>query len=137
MKRSPRLREQVAVVSAPFADAVERLDTIPGIDRRNAEVLVAELGVSTCVRSRPRATWLAGPDCAQATTRAPAGTNPVECVRATIGSHGPDRGGACCEPRIHDGAGRTVPAHRPSSRSQEGRLLGCARYPGHRLPPPR
>lgn len=33
----------------PFADAVARLDTIPGVDRRTAEVLVAELGVDMSV----------------------------------------------------------------------------------------
>ena len=51
--------DQVAAVSTPFADAVERLDTIPGIDRRNAEVLVAELGVdmSPFPTARHLASW--------------------------------------------------------------------------------
>jgi transposase len=30
---------------APFAEAVSRLDTIPGVNKRTAEVLVAEIGV--------------------------------------------------------------------------------------------
>jgi hypothetical protein len=38
--------DQIATVGTPFADAVERLDTIPGIDRRNAECLSQSL-VST------------------------------------------------------------------------------------------
>jgi hypothetical protein len=29
----------------PFADALERLDTIPGIGPRMAEILVAEIGI--------------------------------------------------------------------------------------------
>jgi transposase len=33
------------VLPAPFAEAIERLETIPGVDRRAAENLVAELGV--------------------------------------------------------------------------------------------
>ena len=40
---------QVATLITPFAEAVERLDTIPGIDQRTAEVLVAELGVDMSV----------------------------------------------------------------------------------------
>jgi transposase len=33
------------VLPAPFAEAIERLDTIPGVDRRAAESIVAEVGV--------------------------------------------------------------------------------------------
>lgn len=35
----------VAVLPAPFAEAVARLETIPGIDRRAAQNIVAEIGV--------------------------------------------------------------------------------------------
>jgi transposase len=38
------LDAEVAARTRPFADALERLDTIPGVARRTAEVLVAELG---------------------------------------------------------------------------------------------
>jgi transposase len=31
-------------VIAPFSEQVELLDTIPGVDRRTAEVLIAEIG---------------------------------------------------------------------------------------------
>jgi transposase len=37
---STEIRER----TAPFADAIERLDTIPGVGRRTAEILVAEIG---------------------------------------------------------------------------------------------
>ena len=44
---------------APFADRVTRLDTIPGIDRRTAEALIAELGVDMTVfpTDRHLASW--------------------------------------------------------------------------------
>ncbi len=35
-----------AEVIAPFAEEVSRLDTIPGVNRRTAEVLIAEIGVA-------------------------------------------------------------------------------------------
>ena len=37
--------EEVEARLAPFAEHLPRLDTIPGIDKRTAEVLIAELGV--------------------------------------------------------------------------------------------
>jgi transposase len=39
------LSERIAAILAPFADAVQRLDTIPGVNQRTAEVLIAEIGV--------------------------------------------------------------------------------------------
>ncbi|HKB38070.1 MAG TPA: IS110 family transposase [Gemmataceae bacterium] len=39
-----RLSERIEEVLAPFAEAVERLKTIPGVSTRLAEVLVAEVG---------------------------------------------------------------------------------------------
>jgi transposase len=38
------LSAEVERVMAPFSDKVELLDTIPGVDRRTAEVLIAEIG---------------------------------------------------------------------------------------------
>ena len=40
-----RLDEQIDRLIAPFADARDRFDTIPGIGKRNAEIIVAEIGV--------------------------------------------------------------------------------------------
>lgn len=40
-----RLGERIDRVLAPYAEAVERLETIPGVGRRVAEIVVAELGV--------------------------------------------------------------------------------------------
>jgi transposase len=39
------LSERIDEVIAPFAHEVELLDTIPGVDRRTAEALIAEIGV--------------------------------------------------------------------------------------------
>jgi len=39
------LTVEIGRALAPFGDALARLDTIPGINRRTAEVLVAEIGV--------------------------------------------------------------------------------------------
>jgi len=39
------LNERIEAVLAPFTDAIQRLDTIPGVNQRTAEVLIAELGV--------------------------------------------------------------------------------------------
>jgi transposase len=38
------LSERIDEVIAPFADKVELLDTIPGVDKRTAELLLAEIG---------------------------------------------------------------------------------------------
>jgi transposase len=44
-----QVSQQVEQTIAPFAADLARLDTIPGIDRRTAEVLIAELGVDMSV----------------------------------------------------------------------------------------
>jgi transposase len=53
------LSHEVERVITPFAEIVTRLDTIPGIDRRGAEVLIAELGVDMTVFPTDRhvASW--------------------------------------------------------------------------------
>jgi transposase len=42
--RLARLSGRIATLIAPYGEALERLQTIPGLDRRAAEVLVAEVG---------------------------------------------------------------------------------------------
>ncbi len=41
-----RLAERIEEVMAPFAEAAQRLTTIPGVEQRTAEVIVAEIGVN-------------------------------------------------------------------------------------------
>jgi transposase len=40
-----RLSTEIERVMSPFLEQVELLDTIPGVDRRTAEVLIAKIGV--------------------------------------------------------------------------------------------
>lgn len=40
-----RMRQEVQEQGRPFEEAVERLDSIPGIARRGAEIIIAEIGV--------------------------------------------------------------------------------------------
>src|SRR3989475_6457024 len=71
-------------VMAPFAEEVSRLDTIPGVNKRTAEILIAEIGVDMSVF--PTAgTSPAGPASARATTRARANTDPARSARETAG----------------------------------------------------
>jgi transposase len=53
------LSDRIAAVLAPFADAMQRLDTIPGVNQRTAEVLIAEIGVdmSRFPSDRHLASW--------------------------------------------------------------------------------
>jgi transposase len=53
------LSDRIAAVLAPFTDAVQRLDTIPGVNQRTAEVLIAEIGVdmSRFPSDRHLASW--------------------------------------------------------------------------------
>lgn len=52
-----QLSTQIAASIAPFTADLERLDTIPGVNPRTAEVLMAEIGVD--MRSFPTAKHLA------------------------------------------------------------------------------
>jgi transposase len=52
-----RVSTEIAERMRPFAEALERLDTIPGIGQRMAEILVAEIG--TDMRRFPSAAHLA------------------------------------------------------------------------------
>ncbi len=53
------LRAHIDTLSAPFADELARLDTIPGVTQRTAEVLIAELGVDlrVCPTAGHLASW--------------------------------------------------------------------------------
>jgi len=42
------LSVEIARVIAPFSEKIELLDTIPGVDRRTAETLIAEIEVDMC-----------------------------------------------------------------------------------------
>lgn len=85
------LDEAVAQVSAeidrviaPFAQQVALLDTIPGVDRRTAEALIAELGSTWPGSARPRG-WRPGRGCAPASTSRPAKSAAAGPARAPSG----------------------------------------------------
>jgi transposase len=79
------LSDRIATVLAPFADAVQRRDTIPGVNQRTAEVLIAEIGVdmSRFPSDRHLASW-AGlcPGVLASTRRARPGKAASGCGRA-------------------------------------------------------
>ncbi len=66
----------------PFEDAVARLDTIPGVGQRIAEILVAERGPTSSASPRP-GTAPRGRGCARGTTRAPASARAGGAGRGT------------------------------------------------------
>jgi hypothetical protein len=78
------LSARIEQVIAPFAEQVGLLATIPGVERRTAEVLVAEIGADM-VSSPPRRIWPCGRGCARATTSRPAGAAWVGPARAPSG----------------------------------------------------
>ena len=43
-----RVSAEIAVRVRPFEDAIARLDAIPGVGRRTAEILIAEIGTDMC-----------------------------------------------------------------------------------------
>ena len=66
-----RFDEQIATLCGPFEDAITRLDTIPGVARQTAEIIVAEIGIdmSRFPSAAHLAAWAVSPP---VTTRAPA-----------------------------------------------------------------
>ena len=62
------LSMEIERVIAPFSEEVKLLDTIPGVDRRTAEVLIAEIGANMdqFPTHRHLASWALG--CVPATT---------------------------------------------------------------------
>ena len=78
------LSERIEQVIAPFAEQVALLDTIPGIDRRAAEVIVAEIGPD--MGQFPSAAHLASwAGCVLGTTNRPASTAQVGHARGLSG----------------------------------------------------
>jgi transposase len=85
------LDETIAVLSArieqmiaPFAKQVALLDTIPGVDERAAEVILAEVGPDMG-QSPARPIWPRGLGCVLGTTSRPASTARAEPARAPSG----------------------------------------------------
>jgi transposase len=77
-----RLDSEVDRLMAPFSDTATRLLSIPGVGKRVAEVIVAEIGVDMS-RFPPTSTWRPGPGCARVITSRPASAAPERPARAT------------------------------------------------------
>lgn len=83
-ERLARLSAEIAARVHADEQAVERVQTIPGVGRRTAEVLVAEIGTDLA-GSRPASISPRGPGCALATARVPANARVARRARATAG----------------------------------------------------
>ena len=126
---------QIDTVIVPFADDLTRLDTIPGVNKRTAEVLIAELGVD--MRVFPTAGHLASwaglcpgkqRECRQAPIGPDAQRQPLAARRADRGR--PQRRHALCHRRPR----RPLPTRHAAPRAQESGRCRRPRYPRHRLP---
>ena len=130
--RRPRHRDRRPV--GPLADAVARLDAIPGIRPTVAAVIIAEVGLDmkrfltppTCARGRgsaPRVKSSAGKTKGNGATATGTATSPAP------------RGEACGRRRDPHLPRRPLPTARPPPRQEEGRRRRRQIDPGHRLAP--
>ena len=88
-----RLSEEIDRLISPFADARDRLSTIPGVDRRAAEAIIGEIGVDMS-RFPARAISPPGPGCAPVSTSrraSPATAPPVGATPGSVGCSPPRR----------------------------------------------
>ena len=76
----------------PFAEQAGRLRTIPGIGKRTAEVVIAEIGVDMARFPTAAAPGVMGRAVSRATTSPPANTAPARPAKAT-----PRSAPRCCE----------------------------------------
>jgi transposase len=95
-----RLDTRVEEMMVPFRAARELLTTIPGIQQRNAEIILAEIGVDMGRFATPD-TSPRGRGCARATTSPPANTarpTPAPVIRG-CNQHSSKPAGRQCEPK--------------------------------------
>ena len=79
------LSTQIEQARRPFATEQRRLDSIPGVARRTAEVLIAEIGVDVRPFPPGRALGQLWAGLCPGQNEAPANTNPAASARATAG----------------------------------------------------
>jgi len=128
---SDKIREQMR----PFEDALERLDTIPGVGRRIAEIVVAELG--TDLGRFPTAGHLASwaglcPGHDERRRQAAERQDPHGQPLAPLGA---DRGRPGRRPHAGHLPGRAVPPPGRASGQEEGDRRGRAQHPRRRVLP--
>jgi transposase len=136
-----RVSAELAERVRPDADAIARLDTIPGVGQAVAETLVAEIGtdVGRFPTAKHLASWAglcpgnhesAGKRRSGATRKR--GDTQGESLAPGLPGPGRPRGG----PHQGDRPGRAVPAAGRPSRPGEGRGRSRPLHPDHRRPPP-
>jgi transposase len=124
-----RIEEQIA----PFAAAVARLDTIPGVGVTAAQVIIAEVGLD--MTRFPTAAHLASwaefsPTVQLAGKKGPERHRPRQLLPGQSRGRGGDLGRQDRHvPR------RAVPTHRPPPGQAEGHRRCRPLHPGHRLAP--
>jgi transposase len=127
-----RLSAEVARVAAPFSPLLGLLMTIPGVSRRTAEVVLAEIGPDMG-GSRPPPTWPPGRGCVPATTSRGASMARSDPQGLQVAAGRAGRGGARGRADQEQLPGRPVrPAAGPSG-SQEGSHGRRPLDPGDRL----
>ena len=84
-RRIETLDLEVARRVDPFEETVAAVDTIPGIGRRTAEVIVAEMGTDMSRSFPVRVTWLPGRGCVRGTIGARRSISGLPPRRATAG----------------------------------------------------
>ena len=75
---------RIDVLATEYKDRLQRLSTIPGVDRTTALVLLAECGEDmACRSSRRQLIWPVGPGCVRAMPKVPANASPAARAKAT------------------------------------------------------
>jgi len=119
------LSEQIEELTRPFSRELELLDTIPGIDRRAAELLLAEIGPDMS-RFPPNITSPPGAGCAPASANPAARSTPPRPARAPSG---------CAEPSPNPPRASSAP-RAPTSRPATTGSKAAAGTPKPRPRPP-
>jgi transposase len=131
-----RLSAEIAERERPFEVALDHLDTIPGVGRRTAEIILAEVGPD--VRRFPTAGHLVS----WARTLPRPGRKRWQTSQwqdakgQSLGAHGigPSRAGRDADQNL---SSRPVPTPVHTPRTQESRGGRSAFHPRHRVPPTR
>ena len=131
------LSMEIERVIAPFAEEVELLDTIPGVNRRTAEVLIAEIGANMDQFPNPSASRLVGKDVSGQRRISRQASFGQDSQGFEVAQERTDRGSICCGAlQGYLPCGALRPPQR-SAWSQESGRGGGALDPGDLLPHPK
>jgi transposase len=135
-----RLSAEIAQRLRPVEEAMQRLDTIPGVDRHTAEVLLAELGTELArfPSAAHVASWAGMCPGNHESAGCPLGDAPgwQDAQGQQVAATHPDRGGVRRGADQAGGtyrSGRPLPAARGPPRPAEGHRRRRPPHPDHRL----